>query len=123
MTIADTGVLIDFLQGKGAAGAVEDLLLRGAISTTAITRFELLSGAKGSAQLNRLHRLLAAMPTVPLDEAAAGAAAGIRRSLERTGNPIGMADSLIAGIAVSNAAALLTRNRRHFERIPGLRLA
>jgi hypothetical protein len=49
---------------------------------------------------------------------AADAASEIRRSLERTGNAIGMADSLIAGIVMSNGAALLTRNRRHFERIP-----
>jgi predicted nucleic acid-binding protein len=34
-----------------------------------------------------------------------------------------MADSLIAGIVTSSAGTLLTRNRRHFERVPGLRLA
>jgi predicted nucleic acid-binding protein len=34
-----------------------------------------------------------------------------------------MADSLIAGIVTSNGGALLTRNRRHFERVPGMRLA
>jgi predicted nucleic acid-binding protein len=34
-----------------------------------------------------------------------------------------MADSLIAGIVTSNGGTLLTRNRRHFERIPGLKLA
>jgi predicted nucleic acid-binding protein len=34
-----------------------------------------------------------------------------------------MADSLIAGIALSRSAILLTRNRRHFERVPDLALA
>jgi predicted nucleic acid-binding protein len=34
-----------------------------------------------------------------------------------------MADSLIAGIVISNGGTLLTRNRRHFERIPDIRLA
>jgi tRNA(fMet)-specific endonuclease VapC len=33
-----------------------------------------------------------------------------------------MADCLIAGIALAEDEALLTRNRRHFERVPGLRL-
>jgi predicted nucleic acid-binding protein len=33
-----------------------------------------------------------------------------------------MADSLIAGIALVNDLSLLTRNRKHFERIEGLRL-
>ena len=63
------------------------------------------------------------MPALPLDERAADAAAEIRRTLERSGHPIGMADGLIAGIVVSNEGALLTRNRQHFERVPGLRLA
>ncbi len=34
-----------------------------------------------------------------------------------------MADSLIAGIVLTTGATLLTRNRRHFERVPDLRLA
>jgi hypothetical protein len=43
--------------------------------------------------------------------------------LERSGAAIGMADSLIAGIVLSAGGDLLTRNRRHFERVPGLKLA
>ena len=49
-------------------------------------------------------------------------AAGVRRQLEQTGQPIGMADRLIAGIALAQDATLYTRNRKHFERLPGLRL-
>ncbi|MGA3204470.1 MAG: type II toxin-antitoxin system VapC family toxin [Bryobacteraceae bacterium] len=122
MTIADSDVLIDFLAGKGEADAVEQLLRRGAIRTTVISRFELLSGAKSAKQLARLVHL-GAVPSLGLDDAAADAASEIRRSLERSGNPIGMADSLIAGIVASNGGTLLTRNRRHFERVPGIRLA
>jgi predicted nucleic acid-binding protein len=40
MTIADTDVLIDYLAGKGEADKVEQLLRRGAITTTVISRFE-----------------------------------------------------------------------------------
>jgi tRNA(fMet)-specific endonuclease VapC len=123
MTFADTDVLIDYLAGKGEADTVEGLLRRGALRTTVISRFELLSGAKNPKQLARLLQLLAAVPSLGLDDAAADAASEIRRSLERSGNPIGMADSLIAGIVISNGGTLLTRNRRHFERVPGLRLA
>jgi tRNA(fMet)-specific endonuclease VapC len=123
MTIADTDVLIDYVAGKGEADAVERLLRRGALRTTVISRFELLSGAKNAKQLARLLQLLAAVPSLGLDDAAADAASEIRRSLEKSGSPIGMADSLIAGIVTSNGAALLTRNRRHFERVPGMRFA
>ena len=123
MTLADTDVLIDFLAGKGEADTVERLLAQGVLGTTTITRFELLCGARTAAQLTRITRLLETLPALPLDERAADAAADIRRTLERLGHPIGMADSLIAGIVVSNGGALLTRNRRHFERVPSLRLA
>jgi tRNA(fMet)-specific endonuclease VapC len=68
-------------------------------------------------------QLLEAVPSLPLDDAAANATGEIHRSLERSGSPVGMADSLIEGIVIGAGAALLTRNRRHFERIAGLRLA
>jgi tRNA(fMet)-specific endonuclease VapC len=123
MIIADTDVLIDYLAGRGEADAVETFLARGGIQTTVITRFELLSGAKHKRHLSRLTQLLAAIPSLPLDDAAADSASEIRRFLERSGHPIGMADSLIAGIVTSNGGALLTRNRGHFERVPGLRIA
>ena len=123
MTVADTDVLIDYLAGKGEADAVEQLLRRGVLRTTVITRFELLSGAKNPKQLALLIQLLEAVPSLGLDDPAADAASEIRRSLDRSGNPIGMADSLIAGIVVTNSGTLLTRNRRHFERVPGITLA
>lgn len=123
MIIADTDVLIDFLAGKGEADAVEQLLHRGALRTTVISRFELLSGAKNPRQLSRLVQLLGAVPSLELNDTAADAASEIRRSLERAGQSIGMADSLIAGIVTSNEGTLLTRNRRHFERVPNLKLA
>jgi tRNA(fMet)-specific endonuclease VapC len=99
------------------------LLSRGALRTTVISRFELLSGAKSAKQLARLIEFLRAVPSLGLDDAAADSASEIRRALERSGEPIGMADSLIAGIVVSNNGTLLTRNRRHFERVPGITLA
>jgi tRNA(fMet)-specific endonuclease VapC len=86
-------------------------------------RLELLSGAKNKKQLVRLAQLLTAIPSLPLDDASADSASEIRRFLEQSGRSIGVADSLIAGIAISNGGALLTRNRGHFERVPGLRMA
>jgi predicted nucleic acid-binding protein len=70
MIVADTNVLIDFLVGKGEADKVEQLLARGALLTTVITRFELLSGAKSPQQLARVVPLLAAVPSLALDDPA-----------------------------------------------------
>ena len=123
MMVADTDVLIDFLDGR--APVAERIALeidRGQLRTTVITRFELLAGAKTSSQLRLISELLAALPCLPLDEPSADTAAEIRRTLERGGAGIGMADSLIAGIVVACRGVLLTRNRRHFARVPGLAL-
>jgi tRNA(fMet)-specific endonuclease VapC len=123
MMVADTDVLIDFLDGRPPAAARIALELdRGQLGTTVITRFELLAGAKTSSQQRVVGELLAAMPCLPLDDRSADTAAEIRRTLERSGAAIGMADSLIAGIVVACGGVLLTRNRRHFERVQGLAL-
>jgi predicted nucleic acid-binding protein len=124
MTVADTDVLIDFLAGaEPAAERVASELERGSLLTTVITRFELLSGARNSRQENSIRQLLAAVPALELGDEAADKAAEVRRSLDRSGAAIGMADSLIAGIVLVHRGVLLTRNRRHFERVPELRLA
>ena len=124
MTVADTDVLIDFLAAaEPSATRVAEELDRGSLHTTAVCRFELLSGARNARQQTAIRELLAAMSTLPLDEEAADRAAEVRRSLERSGEAIGMADSLIAGIVLTRGGTLLTRNRRNFERVSDLRLA
>ena len=46
----------------------------------------------------------------------------LRRELEGRGTTIAMSDYLIAGICRARSLPLLTRNRSHFERVPGLRV-
>ena len=124
MIVADTDVLIDFLGGHNpAADRVALELERGQLTTTAVSRFELLAGARRDRQDRLIRDLLAALFTLPLDEIAADEAARVRRALEAGGTPIGMGDSLIAGIVLANDGVLLTRNRRHFERVAGLTLS
>jgi tRNA(fMet)-specific endonuclease VapC len=124
LTVADTDALIDFLAGRGAAAEfVSVRLAQGALATTAISRFELLAGVRSARQERAVRRLLGALRALPLDDAGADQAARIRRDLERKGQGIGMADSLMAGIVMAHDASLLTRNRQHFARIEGLTLA
>jgi tRNA(fMet)-specific endonuclease VapC len=120
LIIADTDVLIDFLAGRGAADRVAQALRSENLHTTTITRFELLAGAKGKRREEVVRTLLAAVPALALDSAAADRAASVRRDLEKKGVPIGMADSLIAGIALEHRGVVLTRNVRHFRRVAEL---
>jgi len=123
MFIADADVLIDFLRGAGQAERIAIELGTGRLCTTAITAFELWAGSKSPQQVAAVGFLLDAVTIRPLDVPSARRAGEIRRGLESAGVTIGMADSLIAGIAVSHDAILIARNRRPYERISGLKLS
>lgn len=123
MFIADTDVLIDFLRGAGEAERISIELDTGRFCTTAVTAFELWAGAKSPQQVAVVETLLGAVTILPLDVSAARRAGEVRRELERTGTAIGMADSLIAGIALDHGAILITGNRKHYQRVPGLKLS
>ncbi len=124
LTLADSDVLIDALRGRELAMArIANELKKTTLGTTTVTVFELLSGAKTAASRKKIQKLLGAMRIFAFDQAAAEAAAEARQRLEAQGTSIGMADYLIAGICLARSATLLTRNRRRFEKVPGLLLA
>jgi tRNA(fMet)-specific endonuclease VapC len=90
---------------------------------TTVNYFELVSGARRRREQEAILALLESIPVLPLDVDAARRAAHVRQHLERSGIGIGMWDSLIAGIVLARGGSLLTRNKRHFERVPELLLA
>lgn len=123
LVVADTDVLIDALCGRAPMkGRIALEIERQILCTTAINAFELLSGAKKKKEQEKIQTLLEAMEILTLDEEAVASAATIRRELEWEGLGIGMADYLIAGLCLSRSLPLLTRNIKHFERVPGLQL-
>ena len=123
MIVADSDVLIDALRGREPAKSRIALELgTQSLATTSISVFELRSGAKTPQELAKVETLLAPLLILPLDDDAARAAADARVKLEAAGQTIGTADYLIAGICLARSAILLTRNRAHFVRVPGLTL-
>lgn len=123
MIVADTDVLIDFLAGvQPATDQIAEYIAADQLQTTAVSSFELLSGAGENKRGHAVRQLLEALGVLSLDRAAAEHAADVRRKLERAGRKIGMGDSLIAGIALAHDVPLLTRNRAHFERVENLKL-
>lgn len=102
------------------------------VATTVITRIEILRGRfdfvlkaatgpellRAQRLLSRTEELLAQLVTIPLDERAANEFDRLR-ALKQL-NKVGRADLLIASIALSQRATLVTRNVRHFSQIPGL---
>lgn len=93
-----------------------------AIST--ITKFEL---ARAKVALRQAHSVkllelfLGEVPVINFDSAAALCSASVYQELEAKGTPIGLADSMIAGHALSLDLPLVTNNQRHFGRVSELR--
>jgi tRNA(fMet)-specific endonuclease VapC len=124
MIVADSDVLIDFLRGRGeGAHRVATELQTGSFATTAITAFEIRSGARTPRQKKGVETLLEAMTVLSFGPEEARIAADIRQEVESQGQPIGMADYMIAGVCIATDSVLLTRNRKHFERITNLKLS
>ncbi len=125
MVVADTGVLIDALE-RGRASATEHvsrLLRQGELATTAVTLYELTAGPRTTvAQLELLQAALDPVVVLPVTRGAADVAAGANRYLARRGEAIAVPDTLIAGVCIAHGLPLLTRNRKHFGRVPGLDL-
>ncbi len=123
MIVLDTDVMIDILAGEEPwAGWFAELLPSRRLATTSINHFELLAGARTRDEAEKLLTFLRPLAVLPFDPDAADRAADAAADLRRLGKPLPMADLAIAGICLELGASLLTRNRRHFERIDGLRL-
>lgn len=96
------------------------------IALCSIVKSELLYGAHRStrtdANLQRLNRFFAPLQSLPFDDHCAAHYALIRADLAAQGKPIGPNDLMIAAIARTHDAVLVTRNAAEFGRVAGLRL-
>ncbi len=123
MIIADTDVLIDFLHGISPVhGQIARYIDADELATTVVNLFELLSGGDQGKRARATRELTESLPVLPLDFRSSERSAAVSRRLDATGQTIGMADCLIAGIALAHGLPLLTRNRSHFARVPNLKL-
>jgi predicted nucleic acid-binding protein len=66
--------------------------------------------------------ILRGFPIAPLDAAAANPAGEVDADLIKQGAQIDPEDAMIAGIALEFRQPLLTRNVRHFSRVPRLQV-
>lgn len=125
--LLDTNIVVALIRSRP-----EPLLARlrrrklGSVGISTITLAELQFGvAKSSAPARNtiaLAHVVAPLEVLPFDDHAAAAYGPLRADLERTGQPIGPLDTLIAAHAVSLRVTLITQNEREFRRVPTLRV-
>lgn len=126
--ILDASFVIDVLRGKPAATKLMRELESGSdvLRIPTVVAFELWEGVERSrwpaAEADKVAEALASHGTLQLTPAHARHAGRISASLLDRGDPIGEVDVLLAGTALAEGDTLVTRNKRDFERVPGLRL-
>ena len=129
MICLDSDFMIALLRGNEQAKAKAKILEEASkeLVSTAINALELYTGiiavdSISGKRIELTRNFLSNLTILPLDVSSAERAAYILNTLKKIGKPIGLKDSLIAGIALEHKADILTRNVKHFELVPGLKI-
>lgn len=124
--LVDSDWLIDAFLGMPAAVDVLARLRTEGLAVSIVSYGELFEGAMGAsnphAEINRFRTFLERLTLLPLTDPIMEVFARNRADLRRQGRLIPGLDLLIAATAIQHDLTLLTRNARHFGRIPELRL-
>jgi len=119
--VVDTDVLVDYLRGRGPGAELLVRLGRGGYQVTAVSAFELALGAAHRLDPRPVQALLDA-PTLALTPRGGLLGGEALARLRGDGRGIDVRDALQAGVCLDADLPLVTRNVRHFERVPGLRV-
>jgi len=126
MVCLDTSVLVALIRKDQAAidGLTAEAERGGTVSTTVVNLCELYSGAYGSKnpqkELAKVQDLVSNLGLLELDAGAAKRYGELVNDATLKRAPIGDFDLIIASIALEQEEKLVTRNVKHFSRVPGL---
>lgn len=124
--LVDSDWLIDALAGIPSATETLTQLSDERLAVSIVTVGEVLEGAylfsDSSSHLARFRQFLGSFPVLTLNEPIIELFAHYRAALRRRGLLIPDFDLLIAATALHHDLTLITRNGRHFGRLPALRL-
>ncbi|MFQ5821993.1 MAG: type II toxin-antitoxin system VapC family toxin [Candidatus Heimdallarchaeota archaeon] len=128
MICLDSDIMMAFLRGdQDAVAKIKELDPEREVVSTAINALELfvgivaVEGVSGK-RVEATREFLSTLTIFPLNTGAAERTTYILNTLKKMGTPIGLKDSLIAGIVLENNLTLVTQNIKHFERVAGLKL-
>jgi predicted nucleic acid-binding protein len=117
--LIDTDVMVDVSRRNAEAANYVDSLPDASIAI--VTAQELIVGARDKRDLAGIDSLIAAYPIVHINDRIGTRAYEFLKTYAMSPG-LRTFDSLIAAIAVENDLTLVTRNRKHFGMIEGIRL-
>ncbi len=124
--LIDTDLIIDGLHGAASALALLEELAPSGLALSILSLGELYEGAYHTpdpeAHRHDVDRFLQGYRLVELDRPTMARFAHERAELRRQGLMIPDFDLLIAATALTHQLTLVTRNTRHFQRIPDLQI-
>ncbi len=124
--LLDTDIFSEILKGIDetvVARATAYVTLFDHYTLSTITVMEIIKGLHKLQREDRVQQFLNSLSSVELltfDLPAAEIAGRIYADLERTGQPIGRADPMIAALALHHNLTLVTGNQSHYQRIQTL---
>jgi tRNA(fMet)-specific endonuclease VapC len=124
--LLDTDMYSEVLKAINATIAQNAATYRqthGVLTLSVITMLEVVKGCQQAQATGRMQRFLNAVAleeVLSLESPAAELAGRIAGELDRTGLTIGIADPIIAAIALEHKLELVTGNAAHFQRIIAL---
>ena len=127
MFLFDTNVLSEVLRPRPNLKVAQRLHTtdREVRFASEITRYELRMGARlrddAEAFWARIEqRIVPLVHWLPIDAAVALAGADLAAALRRAGSPLEWTDLMVGATAQVHGMTMVTRNVRHFERVPGI---
>jgi tRNA(fMet)-specific endonuclease VapC len=124
--LLDTDILSEIIKGIDptvAHNAAAYYQAFGQFTLSAVTVMEIVQGFQKKQSFRKLQSFMAriaAEEVIDFDQTDGALAGRIAGELDRTGHPIGTADSMIAAIALDNGLELVTGNTAHFQRVQQL---
>ena len=119
VSLIDTDVMIDVSRESPSAAGYLDSLSDPAISI--ITAQELIVGARDKRDLAGIDSLVSAYPVIHIDASIGQLAYDLLKRYAKS-DGLRTFDSMIAATAMKLGFELVSRNRKHFAMIDGLRL-
>lgn len=124
--LVDSDVIIDFLRGRPPIVRLFDSLISDRLAMSVVSYGEIYDGIyHGHDPLRAETVFLTALQRIdvlPLDEHIMRLFGRTRGDLRKIGNKLSDSDLMIAATALHHDLTLVTRNLKHFTRIPALKL-